>query len=281
LADYESDRETIREHADAPIVLAEQQCSQQRLVALLGESLHSLPEKVHETRRITLGRIRGLMFGVVLHPNGAADVSLTGAAMHHGMLSRDARGPRAVLNAVDRIVSSIEPECDRLRSEIANAKVQHQDYERRKGVSFLHETYLAELLALRDRLRVLLSASQTDLDIRNNTYEVAGRIRVLLDRRVTQPKLPSLPNRHISATHRQEQASLQKHDTRPMRPEEADKIATERRSTARERNLEEIPGESKATVPPQEALAAQVQDGSAATVRIAERPATYRGWLFL
>ena len=40
--------------------------------------------RLHETRRYPLGRYRGLDFGLVLHPRGAAEVFLEGATTRHG-----------------------------------------------------------------------------------------------------------------------------------------------------------------------------------------------------
>ena len=76
------------------------------------------PRRSAKPRRFPLGRYRGLAFGLVLHAGGAADVFLEGKAVRHGMLSRDHRGPRAVLNALDRLAGSYAGQCDttRLRS---------------------------------------------------------------------------------------------------------------------------------------------------------------------
>ena len=41
---------------------------------ILGGRLDALPDTVRETKRFPLGRYRGLAFGVVLHPGGAAEV---------------------------------------------------------------------------------------------------------------------------------------------------------------------------------------------------------------
>ena len=62
---------------------------------------------MHQLRRYPLGVYRGLAFGLALHAGGAAEVFLEGKATRHGLLSRDHRGPRAVLNAVDRLAGTL------------------------------------------------------------------------------------------------------------------------------------------------------------------------------
>ena len=100
--------------------------------------------------------IAALHFGLVLHPGGAADVFLEGAATRHGMLSRDHRGPRAVLNALDRLADSYRP-TRRHRQDLAIAEGQLRDHQARLGRPFPHDGYLSELTALRDRLKAGLS----------------------------------------------------------------------------------------------------------------------------
>ena len=58
----------------------------------------------------------------MLHPDGAAEVFLEGAATRHGMLSRDHRGPRAVLNALDRLAGSYQGQCDATAADLAIAQ---------------------------------------------------------------------------------------------------------------------------------------------------------------
>ena len=51
-------------------------------------------------------------------------------------------------------------ECDELARELALAEPKLSDFKARLGAVFPHERYLAELSALRDELRVALSAMQ-------------------------------------------------------------------------------------------------------------------------
>ena len=65
------------------------------------------------------------------------------------MLSRDHHGPRAVLNALDRLADSYaRPDATPRRQDLAIAEGQLRDYEARLGRPFPHDAYLAELTDL-------------------------------------------------------------------------------------------------------------------------------------
>src|SRR5439155_591212 len=78
-----------------------------------------------------LGVCRGLRFGVVLHPQFPPDVYLEGASARQSMLSREHHGPRAVLNAVERLATGYGSECERVRQDLAIAQSQLRDYQAR------------------------------------------------------------------------------------------------------------------------------------------------------
>ena len=74
-------------------------------------------------------------------------------------LSRDHHGPRAVLNALERLANAYGSECVRVRQDLAIAESQLRDYQARLGKPFLHDAYLSELTNLRDQLKAGLSAT--------------------------------------------------------------------------------------------------------------------------
>ena len=82
---------------------------------------------------------------------------LEGAATRQAMLSREHRGPRAVLNALDRLSGTYQGQCDSTAADLAIATAQLRDHEARLGRPFPHDAYLAELTALRDQLKAGLS----------------------------------------------------------------------------------------------------------------------------
>ena len=73
-------------------------------------------------------------------------------------LSREHQGPRAVLNAVDRLASNYGTECIRVQQALAIAEAQLRDYQARLGKPFTLDAYLSELTALRDQLKAGLSS---------------------------------------------------------------------------------------------------------------------------
>jgi hypothetical protein len=84
-------------------------------------------------------------------------VFVEGAAMRLEPLSRDFHGPRAILNAVERLIGSYDAQCATARKNLAIAQDQLRDYQARLGASFPHDTYLMELTGLRDQLKAALS----------------------------------------------------------------------------------------------------------------------------
>ncbi len=95
-------------------------------------------------------------------------------------LSREHQGPRAVLNAVERLVGGYGPETNRVGEDLALAESQLRDYQAQLGVNFAHENYLAELTELRDQLRAGLSGREPEAEKGGLTIaELAGQIRTL------------------------------------------------------------------------------------------------------
>ena len=85
---------------------------------MLGGLLDALPRTVPETRHIHFGTYRGLRFGIVLHPHFGPDVYLEGAINRQSTLSRDPQEPRAVLNALERLVGGYSSDCVRVRQDL-------------------------------------------------------------------------------------------------------------------------------------------------------------------
>ncbi|MFO0966437.1 MAG: DEAD/DEAH box helicase family protein [Gemmataceae bacterium] len=149
------------------------------LQAVLGRKLNSIPESSRETKRVPIGTYHGLRFGLVLHPMFAPDVFLEGETCRTSTLSREHQGPRAVLNALERLARSYDAECDRIRQELAIAEGQLRDYQGHLGQPFAHAAYLDELTTLRDQLKCRLSSSaqQAEEDNGLGIAELAERIK--------------------------------------------------------------------------------------------------------
>jgi hypothetical protein len=203
VADLMADLETLRTHADDPIAIGERPCRRDDVFALLADRLDTLPEGVKQTRRVPLGSYRGLRFGVVLHTHSAPEVFLEGASVRHASLSRDFHGLRAVMNAVERLASSAGTQCTSARRDLALSEGQLRDYEARLGKPFPHSTYQTDLMELRDRLKVALSATSTEpgTEGASTPRELAERIRALKESHTldSPPQAPRLSTRSSTA----------------------------------------------------------------------------------
>ena len=179
VADLTEDRATLAAHAGDPITIGDQAYAEQDVLKPLGKQLNALPDKVHETRPVPLGTYRGLRFGLVLYPHGAPDAFLEGATTRRAALSRDSHGPRAVLNALDRLAGSYDAQAATARNDLAIAEGQLRDYQARLGQPFAHDAYLAELTSLRDELKAALSEAAPERQSLPPAAEVAQRIQAL------------------------------------------------------------------------------------------------------
>jgi hypothetical protein len=159
------------------LVIGGHGCSRKDAVALLGDALDRMPMKVYQDQRVALGIYRGLKFGIILHPQWRAEVYLDGAVTRRDSFSSDSQGPRAVLNAVDRLAGDYAAERAGTETSLAIAETQLRDYEARIGKPFAHEAYRNELEALRDELRVSLSG--TPGEEMPTSEDIATKIKAL------------------------------------------------------------------------------------------------------
>jgi hypothetical protein len=176
-----ADEITAKAHADDPTTIGGRTYPREDIAQILGGKLDALPMSAPNATRISLGTYRGLRFGVVLHTHFPPDVYLEGSTTRQTMLSRDHQGPRAVLNALERLAGGYGSDCDRVRQDLAIAEAQFRDYQARLGNPFLHDAYLADLAGLRDQLKAGLSATaelQAD-KTKPTVSELAERIKAL------------------------------------------------------------------------------------------------------
>lgn len=106
---------------------------------------------------------------------------LEGAITRQSGLSREHQGPRAVLNALERLATGYASECVRVRQDLSIAESQLRDYQARLGNPFQHDAYLSELTGLRDQLKAGLSATahQPDSEAGPSVSELADKIKAL------------------------------------------------------------------------------------------------------
>jgi hypothetical protein len=181
LADLTADQTTATAHADDPIIIGKRRVAREDVTASLAGQLDAMPTNIREKTRVPLGTYRGLRFGMVLHPQWSPEVYLDGAMTRLETLSRDHHGPRAVLNALDRLAGAYGTESARAKQDLSIAESQLRDYQARLGKPFSHDAYLLELTSLRDQLKAGLSATahQPDNDERPSASDLAEKIKAL------------------------------------------------------------------------------------------------------
>jgi hypothetical protein len=181
LAGLTADDTTARKHAGDAMVIGTRPVLPADAVATLAASFETLPHSVSSTRRLPLGTYRGLRFGMVLHPQFSPDVYLEGALTRQTGLSREHQGPRAVLNALERLAGGYGPESVRTRQDLAIAEAQLRDYQARLGQAFSHDEYLNRLTALRDQLKAGLAGMPASEGTQDgpSVAELAERIKAL------------------------------------------------------------------------------------------------------
>jgi Helicase conserved C-terminal domain len=176
-----ADHATLNAHTASAFTIGDRRFARDDVGAALAGQLDAMPTNIRQKTRVPLGTYRGLRFGKVLHPQWTPEVYLEGAATRLDTLSRDHHGPRAVLNALDRLVGAYGSECARAKQDLSIAESQLRDYQARLGKPFLHDAYLTELTALRDQLKAGLSttAHQPDNEEGPSAAELAEKIKAL------------------------------------------------------------------------------------------------------
>jgi hypothetical protein len=168
-------------------------------VTPLAKQLEALPVFIRDTTRVPMGTYSGLQFGLLLHPKFAPDVYLEGATIRHTGLSREHRGPRAVLNALERLAGGYGPEGTGTRQELSIAESQLRDYQARLGKPFSHEAYLSEMTGLRDQLKAGLSATHQADESGPTVSELAGRIKTLKSTNTIDATPQRMQRKHATA----------------------------------------------------------------------------------
>jgi hypothetical protein len=176
-----TDEATAKRHASDRITIGKRPWSREDVPGVLAGQLESMPANVSQTSWVPVGIYRGLRFGMVLHPQFPPEVYLEGATTRRDTLSRDHHGPRAVLNALDRLASAYGTEGVRVKQDLAIAESQLRDYQARLGKLFPHDAYLAELTSLRDLLKAGLSttAHQPENEEGPSVSDIAEKIKAL------------------------------------------------------------------------------------------------------
>ena len=195
LSKLTADMETAAAHADDPITIGSRSVHHGDVIDVLGARLDVLPQYVHQSQRVALGVYRGLSFGLTLDPQFAPELYLEGAITRRSLLSREHHGPRAVLNALERLAGgygSESPACGKTWRWRSPSSATTRPAS---AAPFPHDAYLAELTTLRDQLKAGLSGAASGARHRRPT----DRCRT---RRADQGAQGRPHHRGRAATHR-------------------------------------------------------------------------------
>lgn len=169
---------TISQSGGERVILGGRTFTRDNALEVLAAHIDQLPEKPSEPSQMPFGVYRGLRFGMVLHPNFPPDVYCEAQTRHRSQLGKNT-GPRAVLNALDRLIDGLADEVNRAQQDLHIAESQLRDYQDRVGSPFPHVHYLDQLSRLRDELRQALAGKCGEAGDQPDAAEVAGRIKSL------------------------------------------------------------------------------------------------------
>src|ERR1700722_8407410 len=190
-----ADMETVNNNTG--ITIGNRKVSDENAKDVLAAHLETLPEKGYQTRRLPLGVYRGLRFGLILDPSWAPQIYLDGAGTRQDSLSKDPQGPRAILNAIERLASEYGPAIASTQGELALTESQVRDYQARLGKPFLHGRYADELTILRGQRKVGLSGSAKEGE--PTAADLAEKIKSLRATNVVEATPQRTEKRQVSA----------------------------------------------------------------------------------
>jgi N12 class adenine-specific DNA methylase len=199
LSKLSADDATAKTHTADPFTIGGQTCPREDIPAILAATLDTLPRHVRETTHMPLGRYRGLNFGLVIRPDFPPDVYLEGETKRTAILSREHQGPRAVLNALERLANEYGSECSRVQQDRTIAEAQFRDNRARLGKPFTLEAYMTELTALRDQLKAGLSGKTTEGTAGPGVSELADQIKSLKAEHTVEATPQRVRQKHSTA----------------------------------------------------------------------------------
>jgi hypothetical protein len=168
---------TARKHEGDPVTIGSRRCAKEDVHEALEARLKGVDMAPWRRESVALGMYRGLKFGLDLSPHENPAVYVEGAVTRFEPLSREHRGPRAIMNAVARLVDGYGDERARAAKDLEISRGQLRDYQSRIGGVFQHGQYLEELHSLRDQLERALSDKPGEAD----QGEIVTRIKALRD----------------------------------------------------------------------------------------------------
>ena len=201
LAKLQADHQTVQAHPGPALSLGGRPRHPDDAFAILGQQLERLPARIREPLRKPLGEFRGLAFGLELHPSFPPEVYVEGETTLSDQVSRDRPGPRAVLNALNRLADQFDRELEKVCERLAVAERQLHDYQARLGTAFPHDDYLQRLTTLRDQLKNGLSTNTNSIEPppESSLTDIAARIKSLRSSHTLDHTAERSPPKHSTA----------------------------------------------------------------------------------
>lgn len=162
LAALEADWATVQEASAEVYTIAGRALTAAQCLLAVGQRLETLPLSRLQ-QDIPLGQYRGGEFG--LHSSGShmLEVYLQREATITTPLARQARGPRAILNALGRLVDGYASAIARLRYDLDLRQTRLGTYRLQSQQTFAHADYQAALQQCCDDLRHALAAHDPEV----------------------------------------------------------------------------------------------------------------------
>ena len=113
---------TAKAHARDPIIIGGRSYSDKDAFDVLATRLKSASRRCLRVSQCDAGAVSGLAVWPVPVAVGSPEVFVEGVITRMTPLSRDHHGPRAILNAVERIIDAYDAECDRARHDLTIAQ---------------------------------------------------------------------------------------------------------------------------------------------------------------
>jgi hypothetical protein len=131
IANLTQDMATAKTHEHDRIAIDGRPRQKEDVQEALAAILKTVPTVLFQHRHIPLRVCRGLAFSLDLSPRDNPSVCVEGAATRFLDLSSDRPGPRALMNAVARLVEDYEVTRDRDTEDSKIVRAQLKDYEAR------------------------------------------------------------------------------------------------------------------------------------------------------
>lgn len=174
----QEDTVTVEVSHERGLVLGGYRVPPDEWTKMVGDALDRLPITTDNYQKLPMGDYKGLRFGLMLHRDSAPEVFLEGKLQHCERLSREHQGPRALLNALERLCREMPEAMRQTNEELVLSEKQLRDYASKLNQPFTYDGYRAELERLRDLLKSKLSTNGATADT-ESVEDVAEQIKQL------------------------------------------------------------------------------------------------------